>query len=62
MTLILKQCLVCSRYKGKLTGRSGPSCEAFDVIPEAILAGDHDHAKPFPGDNGIRFEPLQPGK
>lgn len=33
-------------------------CDAFpDGIPAIILRGDFDHTEPFPGDNGIRFEP-----
>lgn len=32
-------------------------CDAYpDGIPAAIWDGKNDHARPFPGDNGIRFE------
>ena len=32
-------------------------CKAFPHgIPRAILANRADHTKPYPGDNGIRFE------
>jgi len=35
-------------------------CKAFPKgIPEKILTGEHDHTKPFKGDNGIRFEPIE---
>lgn len=38
-------------------------CDAFpapQVIPlELQIEGDFDHTKPFPGDGGIRFEPLE---
>ena len=47
------QCFVCGRYINK--GR----CYAFpNGIPEEILTGEFDHSKPYPGDNGIRFEPV----
>ncbi len=37
-------------------------CSAFpDGIPDAIWLGTHDHALPFPGDDGVRREALQPG-
>jgi hypothetical protein len=32
-------------------------CKAFpDGIPDAIRDQDHDHRKPYPGDNGFRYE------
>lgn len=36
----------------------GSKCAAFARIPREILDGEHDHTLPFPGDEGIRFEPL----
>ena len=36
-------------------------CTAFpDEIPREIAGNKHDHRTPFPGDPGIRFEPLKP--
>lgn len=36
------------------------SCKAFpNGIPNLILNGKNDHKKPFPGDNGILFEPIK---
>ena len=35
------------------------TCKAFGrdkQIPIEIMESKHDHNKPFPGDNGIRFE------
>jgi hypothetical protein len=41
--------------------KDGAMCAAFpDGIPDAILTNQHDHRKPYPGDNGVRFEPLPP--
>ena len=46
----------CSLCKHR--NKDGISCTAFpDVIPQDILANVFDHRKPFPGDNGIQFEP-----
>lgn len=36
------------------------TCDAFpdgDGIPDEILVKGNPHTEPFPGDNGIRFEP-----
>jgi len=36
------------------------TCRAFPRgIPKEIFLGKADHRKPFPGDHGIRFEPLE---
>ena len=49
------QCLECKHYEGEA------ECPAFKgkKIPGAIWTGEHDHTKPFKGDNGIRFEPVE---
>ena len=34
-------------------------CRAIlDGIPVPIKMNKHDHRKPYPGDHGIRFEPM----
>ena len=57
-------CLTCKHFldavgpedeEGERTGPLG--CTAFpDGIPIEILESRHDHHKPFPGDQGIRYE------
>ncbi len=48
----------CHLCKHDIRGEVG--CKAFpDGIPFPILRGEHDHSKPYPGDNGIRFEPKE---
>ena len=50
----ISQCLYCRWGKAGLP----PTCAAYPQgIPEAILANQHDHHHPYPGDKGIRFEP-----
>ena len=47
------QCISCKHYLGL------QECEAFKKIPFEIYSGEFDHRKPFKGDNGIQFEPLE---
>jgi len=47
------QCSICVHYTSNL------SCRAFPKqIPAQIREGKVDHSKPYPGDNGIRFFPM----
>lgn len=42
---------------------AGFRCDAFPQgIPAPILESDHDHREPYPGDNGVRYEPAKPNK
>ena len=37
----------------------GNICDAFPGgIPDEICLGEIDHKKPYPGDNGIKFEQV----
>lgn len=50
-------CSRCSRLE------KSDTCLAFpDGIPEPILTGEHDHTTPYPGDNGVQFEPVEQTK
>ena len=47
-------CLNCANFT------EGDECLAFpDGIPPQIISWDRPHTKPYPGDNGIRFEPIK---
>lgn len=48
---------VCS-YCKHLFLNEKRACKAFKMIPLKIWLGEHDHRKPFPGDNDIQFEPI----
>ena len=50
----------CGNCQRKFPGK--PGCKAFVRIPFEILMGKADHRKPYPGDNGIRFEPVKEKK
>ena len=53
----ISQCVECKH------GSTGSACRAFLLgIPDRILENNHDHRKPYPGDNGIRFEPIGEGE
>lgn len=46
----MPMCFECKRHFGDLT------CDAFpDGIPQEIVLSEHDHRKPFVGDDGFRF-------
>jgi hypothetical protein len=51
--VITSQCMAC------VHARRGPHCDAYPgplPIPKKIEENEHDHRKPYPNDQGIRFE------
>lgn len=54
------RCMGCAHWNNKKHYRG---CDAFpgeDTIPIEIWNGENDHTQPYPGDNGIQFEPKPP--
>lgn len=52
--LRVSQCTFCAHRSP-----DGTSCEAYrEAIPVEILYNLHDHRTHFPGDNGIRYQPV----
>lgn len=51
-------CTFCAHFQpDSKTGRY--QCATFGSnVPDDIWYGRHDHTTPYPGDNGIQFEPL----
>ena len=54
--LFLEPVGICHICKHRVAMRT---CQAFPQgIPVNILAGDFDHRRPYPGDHGIQYEPI----
>ena len=47
---------ICNKCKHYI---DGITCKAFKKIPDEILDVKNNHNKPFKGDNGIQFEPIE---
>ncbi|MGZ7113302.1 MAG: hypothetical protein ACXVH9_05245 [Halobacteriota archaeon] len=51
-------CTLCKHFRA--THFPQATCDAYpNGIPSALLPWEHDHRAPFPGDNGILFEPQE---
>jgi hypothetical protein len=59
---ISPQCVLCRHLdRSSMASLHIMRCTAFPAeIPREIVGNKHDHRKPFPGDHGVRFEPLKP--
>lgn len=45
---------MCRHYQG------AAKCDAYpNHVPEPIITGEHDHRTAYPGDHGLRFEPIK---
>mgnify|MGYP000129560771 CR=1 FL=1 len=54
-------CVDCKHLDRVFKYGKGWYCEAYPDgwgIPEEIMMSGVDHKKPFKGDNGIQFEPI----
>lgn len=59
-TMLMPYCRVCKHFDPQEYGYF--SCRAFPLgIPEAITAHEVVHDHPMNGDNGLVFEPKDPG-
>jgi len=57
MTTIIPACVACRHFHR--TNLAADTCDAFPAgIPAEIWQAKNDHHEPFPGDHGIRFEPI----
>lgn len=57
MLLSAPNCLICKHFYRTSDHKSG--CKAFlDKTPLEMIEPELDHLNPYPGDNGIQFEPI----
>ncbi len=59
--LLMPRCVICRHFHHRVVPPI--TCDAFEGgIPDEFIQGDNDHSEPYPGDNGIRFEPIDEEK
>ena len=59
----MKQCGICRHLHRKASRKGFFACDAFtdEQIPEELWSNEKSHAKPYPGDNGLCFDPIFKG-
>jgi len=56
--IAFNSCTKCKHFD--FNNKDANTCKAFPKgIPDEIFLGKNDHKKPYFGDNGIQFEPLE---
>src|SRR5215469_11426343 len=59
MASLVAICWTCERFRGLKPGK-GFVCEAYpDQIPVDIIASVVDHRRPFKGDHGLQYVPVE---
>lgn len=57
--LLSPVCARCIHWNGPYPFEQRWTCAAFpERIPVEIWKGENHHTEPYPGDHGIRFEPI----
>lgn len=58
ISVISPVCTLCQNFD--ISNPIARQCSAFpDGIPLEIWKAENNHTSAYPGDNGIRFEPIQ---
>ena len=58
--VLKSQCLYCKHLDTKNSWTPVLKCGAYKTkVPLEIIRNEIDHTKPYKGDNGIQFEPIE---